>query len=171
MSNLNYGQEMDGKFKVKSVSLAPNFYIGNGNTGFMGNLDLVFNKNRHLFKASIMVASEIDVCVWGPCYSDNYYSFDLMYGREFFVKKGIAIDVFAGVGYLLFETSNPDLRGYMTKKTIGFPIQARLRFRDGKTFNLGLQLHSNVNSASSLFAIGPFFQWNFHTSKQTDSID
>lgn len=173
LSSFHYGQEPDGKFELHSVSLAPNFYASNSSTGFMGNLDLTFNKNRHLFKASVMAAAEIDICFWGPCYTDNYYSYDLMYGREFIGKKGVALDVFAGVGYFHFKTSNPDPnnRGYMSKKTIGFPIQTRLRFRDGEIFNLGLQLHFNVNNASNIFAIGPFFQWNFNPRQQDGSIN
>ncbi len=164
---LSFGQEDQDQLTFHSISLSSNFYAGNSTTGFMGNIDLAFRKKEHIFKINAMSAAEIDICVWGPCYTDSYYSFDLMYGREFFKKQLLAVDLFAGVGYLNFQTSNPDPnnRGYLTKSTIGFPLQARFRFRDGKVFNLGLQIHGNINSAKSIIAFGPFFQWNFHISK------
>lgn len=162
-SILSFGQDGESKLKFHSISISPNFYVGNGNTGFMGNLDVALMMKEHIFKASLMSASEIDVCVWGPCYNDQYYSFDLMYGMELLKKRGMAVDLFAGVGYFHFKTRNPELRGYIKKQTIGFPLQGRFRFRDGKMFNLGIQLHANVNTSSSIIAIGPFFQWTFNS--------
>ena len=157
-------QEESPKLKLHSASISPNFYAGNGNTGFLVNADLALSLGNHLFKASALAASEVDICVLGPCYSDNYYSFDLMYGQEFKVGERTAIDLFAGAGYLKFKTRNPnrDERGYVEYNTIGFPLQGRLRFRDGKTFNVGIQMHANINLESSIIAFGPFFQWNFH---------
>ncbi len=113
-----------------------------------------------------MAASEIDICIWGPCNTDNYYSYNLMYGREFLVENRIGIDVFAGVGFFKFQTYDSGRRENVTKNTVGIPVQSRIRFRNGKIFNVGLQVHFNVNSASSIFAIGPFFQWNFHSNKK-----
>lgn len=164
---LSSGQDENDKLKVHSVSLSPNLYAGNSATGFLSNLDLTLSMNKNIFKASVMGGTEVEICYFGSCYNDGYYSFDLMYGREFFKKQRLAIDVFAGVGYFNFQTSNPDPehRGYLTKETIGFPVQARFRFKDGKVFNIGLQIHANINSVSSIIAIGPFFQWNFHPNK------
>jgi hypothetical protein len=163
----HFGQEDVQKLKFHSMSLSPNFYSGNGNTGFMGNADLAVSLGNHIFKASAMAAAEIDICVWGTCYTDSYYSYDLMYGQKFMAGKTIAIDLFAGAGFLHFETRNPDSRqkGYISEKTIGFPLQGRVRFRHGKVFNIGVQFHGNINSASSIIAVGPFFQWNFHPEK------
>lgn len=163
----HFGQEEGQTLKFHSASLSPNFYSGNNATGFMGNLDLAFKIDEHILKASVMAAAEVDI--W-TSYKDNYYSYDLMYGREFMAARSIAIDLFGGVGYLHFKTRNPDTRqkGYVDEKTIGFPLQGRVRFRHGKVFNMGIQIHANVNSASSIIAVGPFFQWNFHPSKSKD---
>lgn len=124
--------------------------------------------NQHIFKAGVLGAGELQVCFWGECYNDQYSSFDLMYGRKFFNHRVVAIDVFAGVSYFNFKTRNPEPResGYETKNTIGFPIQGRIRFLDGKAFNLGLQLHANINTASSIISAGPFFQWTFKPVKK-----
>ncbi len=160
----HFGQENQQRFKFHSTSLSPNFYSGNNATGFMVNLDLAFAIDGHILKASVMAAAEVDI--W-TSYQDNYYSYDFMYGREFMAGRSIAIDLFGGVGYLHFKTRNPDTRqkGYVDEKTLGFPLQGRLRFRHGKVFNLGVQIHSNVNGASSIIAVGPFFQWSFHPEK------
>ena len=164
---LHVAQEESPRLKIHSASISPNFYAGNGNTGFLGNADVSFSFGKHLLKASALAASEVDVCILGPCYNDNYYSFDLMYGQEFKLGETTAIDLFAGAGYFKFQTRNPnrDERGYVRYNTIGFPLQGRLRFRDGKTFNVGIQIHANINTESSIFAIGPFFQWNFHPTR------
>ncbi len=162
------GQEVESKLKFHSISIAPNLYAANSNTGFMGNLDLAASIKEHIFKLSTMAASEVDICVWGPCLNDEIYSFDVMYGREFLKDRKLAIDLFAGVGYFNLKTQNREANqsGYISKKTIGFPVQARLRLREGKEFNLGLQLHGNINAESSLVAIGPFFQWTFNPVKK-----
>lgn len=172
-STLQYAQESGNNFKVHSISLAPNFYAGNSSSGFLVSADLVLNKDLHLFKVSAMAASEVDVCVMGPCYSDEYRSYSLMYGREFLPNKSIGIDLFAGAGYFHFKTNDrtPRARGYKSENTVGFPLQGRVRFRNGKAFNLGIQMHANINSASSLFAIGPFFQWNFHPKNRISSLE
>lgn len=173
-SNLQYAQESDSNFKVHSVSLAPNYYTGNSSNGFLANADLVFSQNNlNLFKVSVMGASESSVCVMGPCRTDEYQSYSLMYGREFLSDKGVGLDLFAGAGYFQYKTKNqePYERGYKKENTIGFPIQGRVRFRNGKAFNLGVQLHANINSASSIFAIGPFFQWNFHPKNKIKSVN
>lgn len=164
VSFLSFGQENQEKLKFHSNSFALNFYSGNNATGFMVNLDAAVKKGPHIFKAFAMTAAELEVL---SSYNDNYYSFDLLYGREFSQNQGIAFDLFAGIGYYHFKTRNPDVdkRGYLSKKTIGFPLQGRLRFRDGKIFNLGIQFHANINNASSIISFGPFFQWNFERNK------
>lgn len=138
----------------------------------MGNLDVAVSLKEHIFRLSSMAASEVDVCVWGPCLNDEIYSFDVMYGREFLKDSRLAIDLFAGVGCFNLKTQNhePSQSGYLTKNTIGFPVQVRLRFREGKKFNLGLQLHGNINAESSMIAIGPFFQWTFNPVKKRNVI-
>lgn len=155
-------------FRFKSNSIATNYYSGNGKSGFLAGLDLSFQKVDHIFKVSAMAAAEVDICL-GECLQDNVYSFDALYGRELPIGRSMALDIFAGVGYFHLKTANPDTRqhNYVSEKTVGFPLQGRFRFRRGKIFNMGLQLHANINGASSIIAIGPFFQWNFHPDRNS----
>jgi hypothetical protein len=153
-----YSQTSSEKFKFHSVSASPNLGIVKGSTTLGGEADIVFSKGKHLFKLVAAVGSEAESC-FGLCRSVSFTTYDLMYGREFGKLESISFDVFAGVGYFYVRYPDPNNSDYRKENTIGFPVQARLRFMAAKKFNLGIHMGGNINGTSSLIAFGPFFQW------------
>ncbi|HBK71708.1 MAG TPA: hypothetical protein DDZ39_08670 [Flavobacteriaceae bacterium] len=78
----------------------------------------------------------------------------MLYGKEIPIKNWLAIDLFAGLGYFKFNYNQGSSTKEYKKDTMGFPLQSRIKFKTGKTFSLGLQLHSNINSATTIYQPG-----------------
>lgn len=174
-----FAQTEGNKFQFYSISIAPGIYfdfernnmkvtgpsgsvaINNSNGGGLsGSIDLAFKKGEHRFKIFVMSASEVSL--FGDL-DDSYVEYDILYGRELFLTNWFYIDFYVGVGYYRYN-----IKVYLdqritriTKEAIGFPLQSRIRFQLGDVFGLGIQLHTNLNSASIIYHTGIFFQWKF----------
>ena len=154
-----YGQESTEKLKIHSVSIALNLYVAN-NLGLNGSADVTFRLSKKLFKTAVAAGGEIPTCAIGPCRSDSFSSYDLLYGREFRTSNLLSFDVFAGIGYFRYKSPLPSSQDYLTEETVGVPLQTRVRIMISQKLDMGIQLHGNLNSAQNLFSFGPFFQWN-----------
>jgi hypothetical protein len=128
-------------FKFHSVSLSPNLVFVKGKTGLVGELDIVFSKNKHLFKLALTGGGEVDVCVLGPCRTVSFASYDFLYGREFKTADWFSIDVFAGVGYFYLKSPDPDSTDYIKEYTVGIPLQTRFRFLASNKINVGVHIY------------------------------
>ncbi len=155
--------QSDGKkeqFIFKSFSFSPGVYSNNSNTGIAlsGDINYAYNKNIYTFSA---IAGGV-VCgdFFGSCRSENFEQLNILYGRELMLTKKIVIDVHAGLGYFSYKSSSTIGTESGRSTTVGFPLTAKLRFKTGNRFSIGLQLHANVNSVSTIYTAGVLFQWN-----------
>ena len=142
-----------------SISFSPlNIYFGERDSGFGMNLDVSFNKGNHIFKIYAGGASEFGINIGGESINDSFAEYNILYGRELKIKEWLGIDFFAGVGYFNFKYNGGSSTEYK-KAVIGFPLQSKIRFNTGRIFSLGVQLHSNINSATTIYQPGIFLQW------------
>ena len=157
---INGSAQNDNKgIEFHSISFSPlSLYTSDRDGGFGMNLDLAINSGNHIFKIYAGGASEVAVDFGDGSINDSFGEYNLLYGREFKVKERVGIDLFAGVGYFNF-TYDGGSPTENKEAVIGFPLQAKIRFNAGRIFSLGLQLHSNLNSATTIFQPGIFLQW------------
>lgn len=117
--------------------------------------------NKQHFKLYIATGSEFAISFYGESIVDNFFEIDLLYGKEIKIAKALHIDLFAGLGYFVFDYNNGSSTNHYKKNTIGYPIHVRFRYNTGVQFSLGLQFHNNINSATTISQPGIFLQWNF----------
>ena len=142
-----------------SISFSPlNVYFSDRDSGFGMNLDVSFNTGQHIFKVYAGGASEFGINLGGESINDSFAEYNILYGRELKIKKWFGIDFFAGVGSFNF-TYDKGSSTESKNNVIGFPLQSKIRFNTGRIFSLGVQLHSNINSATTIYQPGIFLQW------------
>ncbi len=153
-----YAQDDDNGIEFHSVSLSPlSVYFSNRDGGVGLNLDVAFNKGKHIFKVYAGGAIAASDIVLGDNKNDQFLEFNLMYGRALNLTNWFGIDLYAGVGYFDFYYDKGSSVEYNVG-TIGFPLQSRIRFNTGRFFSLGVQFHSNINSATTIHLPGIFVQ-------------
>jgi hypothetical protein len=142
------------EFKSFSFSAFPLdlFFNENGNGASM-TLDISLNSNKDIFTFLATGGSEISVLGGGG--NTSFEQLNLMYGREMNLAKNIFIDLHAGVGYVSYKFRDN------RNTTIGVPLMAKLRFKTGERFSIGLRLLENINSSSNVLSTGILFQWNY----------
>ncbi len=166
ISNI-YSQEDHDKFRVNSFSLSMSIPRSNKiSLGLGGNIDLTFSKGNHLFKLMTGGASELSFALFGnKSPRDSFEEYNIMYGRAFEVKKWLSFDLFAGLGYANIkynlDTSSGFDDKFTSQKTVGFPLQVKIRFLSNKSISLGLEQNVNINDTSVLSKTGMFLQYNF----------
>ncbi|CAL2056420.1 hypothetical protein [Tenacibaculum sp. 190524A05c] len=162
-----FSQDVDDKFRVHSLSLgigAPR--SSKISLGLGANMDLAFSKGKHLFKFMAGGASELSFNLFGnKNIRDSFEEYSIMYGRAFEVKKWLSFDFFGGIGYANIkynlDTSNGFDDEFKSIKTVGFPLQLRIRFITSRLFSIGMEQNVNVNSISTLSRTGGFIQFSF----------
>lgn len=97
--------------------------------------------------------------------NDSFTEVNFLYGRSFLLNQKLFTEVFVGAGYFRFNTygiidSERNRKGDIESKTIGFPIGAKLQFKLGPRYSMGIKLAANINSAESLGTLGLVLQWN-----------
>jgi hypothetical protein len=156
--NIN-AQEKNNGIEVHSISFSPlSIYFANRDGGFGMNIDVSFSKGKHIFKIYAGGASEFTISYGGGKRTDSFGEYNILYGRELKIKKWFGIDLFAGAGYFNFKYNGGSSTEY-NKGVIGFPLHSKIRFNTGRIFSLGLQLHSNINNATTIYQPGIFLQW------------
>lgn len=152
-------QDENKGIEFHSISFSPlNIYFSDRDNGFGMNLDVSFNTGKHIFKIYAGGASEFSINIGGENINDSFAEYNILYGRELEIKKWFGIDFFAGVGFLNFKYDTGSSTEYK-KGVIGFPLQSKIRFNTGRVFSLGVQLHSNINNATTIYQPGIFLQW------------
>lgn len=152
-------QENNKGIEFHNISFSPlSIYFADRDGGLGMNIDVSFNKGKHIFKIYVGGASEFAINYGGGKISDSFGEYNILYGRELKIKKWFGIDLFAGAGYFNFKYNGGSSAEY-NKGVIGFPLQSKIRFNTGQIFSLGLQLHSNINNATIIYQPGIFLQW------------
>ncbi len=170
--NISHSQEEKSWFKFYSISISPlSIYLDNHSGGLSGSMDISFKKDEHIFKLFGFIGSEFAIL---QSSTESFYEFDLLYGRELFLKKWLYIDLYGGLGYFGSTVTTgivpSGLFSYSEYKhdrsgTIGLHLQSKIRFKTGSRFSLGIQFHTNVNSINTIYSLGTFFQWDL-TNKE-----
>ena len=157
----------------------------NGNRSLAISIDTELKYKNHLFKSFLQAGAELNISVFGPSREVSFLETDIMYGRQLYLNNWLDISGFLGLG-AFFESSSIPVRSttsnstsgvgwpgildfssitytYSNNKetTIGFPLQIITRIKTYKKFFIGIQLHSNFNSISSIFGFGINLSWKF----------
>ncbi|HLW32260.1 MAG TPA: hypothetical protein VKX40_08350 [Aequorivita sp.] len=149
------------RFGYRSFSISPmGIYAGN-NSGFALSADVSFDYRKNIFSLGFGGGSEGDFI--GK--NDSFTEVNFLYGRSFPLNEKLFTEVFVGAGYFRFNTygvidSETNRKGDIDNKTIGFPIGAKLQFKLGPRYSMGIKLAANINSAESLGTLGLVLQWN-----------
>ncbi len=156
--SLAYSQETNQTklFRFKSASLTPlEIYFDKSTGGLSFTGDVSYAYQEHIFTLSGTVGSELTF-VGGV--GDGFEQLNLLYGREFTLSKIVFIDVHGGLGYFSFKPGRRDLE---RSTQIGIPLVAKLRFKMGSVFSMGMKLQANINSANNIYTIAALnLQWN-----------
>lgn len=164
---ITYGtaQNENKGIEFHNISFSPlNIYFADRDFGFGQNLDVSFNLDNHIFKlyagrgSEFVINFEGDGVFEGESINNSFGEYNLLYGRELEIKNWFGIDLFAGLGFFHCKYDGNSSREY-TENVIGFPLQSKIRFNTGRTFSLGLQLNTNINSATTIYQAGIFLQW------------
>lgn len=142
------------KLSYHSFSLTPLevFLTDNdGGLAITGELSFSYRKNIFTFSAS----SGETLAFFGK--GDAFQQLNLLYGREFKLKKWFFIDTHAGIG-LFFYNHNHSGGNHISE--IGIPIVTKLRFKTGDKFSIGLKFQANINSFENIYSAGLLLQWN-----------
>ncbi|MDX5586645.1 MAG: hypothetical protein QNK20_17290, partial [Aureibaculum sp.] len=163
---IGYSQEPNLKLKYHSFSLTPlSIYFDDDSGGFSFNADLGFKKGKHIIKLFGLVASEFSIF---DSKTEEFYEFDVLYGRELLAENWLYFDFFGGLGYfkrtVTTDSVSSGLLSYSEYKydreyTIGFHLQTKIRFQTGRRFSLGIQFYSNINKINPIYGSGIFLQW------------
>lgn len=161
MSTIIYGQEgkSSGGLQYDYFSITPVeiFFWKDGAGCAAISSNLGFSLNEHLFSLNASTGSEIVIIFGTP---STFYQINLLYGRAFKLSEVVYIDTHAGAGIFGFNDHRD------TKLTrIGIPLIAKLRFKTGDRFSLGLKFQANINSIQNSMAVGIVLQWNSIHSK------
>lgn len=149
------------KFAYRSFSFSPLGIYAGGNSGPAFSGDVSFDYGKNIFILEIGAGTEGNII--GN--SDAFTELNLLYGRSFPLSEKIFTEVFAGAGYFHFNTygvidSETGKRGEIDKKTIGFPIGAKLQFKLGPRYSMGVKVGANINSVETVGMAGLILQWN-----------
>lgn len=157
-----------------SIAFSPlSFYSSNRDGGVALDIELGFNYGLNVVKLYAGSGSEFTVSVFGASITDSYTEVSVLYGRELKAGEFFFVDLFAGIGYFAFTydggaiptntfnyyTNSFNTIGEYKKTVIGIPLDLKFRFQTGRLFSLGLQIHGNINSATSIVQPGLFLQW------------
>lgn len=152
-------QEVDKGWQFHGISFAPfNLYYTNRSGGFAMNLDLSVNSGSNIVKIYGGSGMEFRLKLFGESVYDSFTEIDVLYGREIKVKEWMCVDAFVGAGYFKFNYDN-NAPNECDETLIGFPLQNKIRFNVGKVLSFGLQLHANINRATSIYQPGLFVQY------------
>lgn len=147
-------------FAYRSFSIAPlGIYIG-PNAGVTISGDVSFDYGKNIFSLGLGTGTEAKFV--GN--SNDFTELNLFYGRSFKLSEKSFVDVFAGTGYFYYHSYNtiPETgrKGYINQNTIGFPIGAKLQFKLGARYSMGIKAQANLNSIESIGSLGLALQWN-----------
>ncbi|QCX38095.1 hypothetical protein FF125_06505 [Aureibaculum algae] len=154
-------------FHLNSMAISPGIYFDNSTSGLVINGELSFAYKSNLFTFSATTGSEVNFFD----NHDNFYSLNLLYGREFSMGRKFIIDAHAGIGYFSFKSTRYHWEGDESilidspRNTIGLPVSARVRYKFNDLISLGLKFEENFNSVNSVFNTGIIVQWNFKKRK------
>ena len=175
-------QEQENRLTYRSFSITPvSVFRSNFGSGFTGGLftaDLTFQKNKHLFSAAASLGSELNI-LGG---SSSFSQYDLKYGRSFKLNRVMHVELHAGLGYFKFRNNSGGFffsysqagfqkieiedSGGFNNPRLTFPVVAKLNFRTGPRFSLGLQATYSINSLVTIYSLGIVLQWNKRISKE-----
>lgn len=160
---LLWGQENESsklRFHHASVTVGGGFiqdYENTFNVGLAAGVAI----QQHIIKASLFSGTEIDL--FSGSSAGDYLEYNLHYGREFQIESWMYIDGYVGVGYFGLRVPTSDGSGNTEfDSTIGFPVEATLRFPIAHWFSIGAQLHHNFNSVAMATGLGIEFQFRFN---------
>ncbi|MBT8274217.1 MAG: hypothetical protein KJO77_10445 [Bacteroidia bacterium] len=154
ISMLSYGQEEKSSTRLEyeyfSITPVEVYYMKNiGGVALTSTLG--FTINEHLISLNASTGGEF--VILGT--SSTFYQVNLVYGREFKLSPVVHIDVHAGGGIFGFNDHRE-----LKLRRFGLPLIAKLRFKTGERFSLGLKFQANINSFKNLLATGIVLQWN-----------
>lgn len=154
-------KEDSQKLAYRSFSISPLGIYAGGNTGVYISGDINFDYGKNIFGLGVGAGTEGNLL--GS--NDDVYEINLLYGRSFSLNGKIFTDFFVGAGYFHFNTygiidTKTRKRGEIDDSTIGFPIGAKLQFRLGPRYSMGIKVGANINSLESIGTLGLVLQWN-----------
>jgi len=141
------------KLSFHSFSITPIEVFFNefsGGVAITGDLSYAVNKNIFTFSAT--TGSEI--AFFGR--ATSYNQLNILYGREFKLKKWLFVDTHAGIG-LFFRNDSRNTKLI----PIGIPLVTKLRFKTGDKFSIGFKFQANINSIDNIYSVGLLLQWNY----------
>lgn len=184
-----HSQEPDNSLRFYSISFSPlNAYTSSSSEGIALSLDLNLKKGNTLIKVFALTGSESDISGFAESdISENFYEMDILLGNEIEAKSWLYIDYFAGLGLKDLITNTPEkIPGsghpagsgifsytqyeYRDNKShnvkLALALQSNLRFKTGKRFSLGLQLHTNITTSNTMISYGLLFRWKLGSASR-----
>ena len=157
-------QEKAGeRFSYRSFSISPlGGYFGS-NSGMFFNADVSFDYGGNIFSLEIGDGSETGVGIFG--HNDHFREVNFLYERSFTLNEIVFAEVFLGAGYFQFNTYGVidpinGKKGEIERDTVGFPIGAKVQFRLGPRYSMGVKFGGNINSVETVGIVGLVLQWN-----------
>ncbi|MFD2726848.1 hypothetical protein [Hyunsoonleella rubra] len=153
------------KLKFKSWSIVPLEIYGiqegkdlfENDGGIALSADLSVSLNNNVF--SFLVSLGQEFVIWGDG-GDSFSQINLLYGREFEIKKWLFIETHAGGGLLIYKVDE-QLNNYDSKfNELVLPLVAKIRFQTGRKFSIGLKMQYNLGSFNTIYSGGLLLQFN-----------
>ena len=142
-----------------SFSISPLGIYAGSNNGVAVSADVSFDYGTNIFVLALGSGSEGNFV--GK--SDDFIEVNLLYGRSLKVSENLFSELLIGAGYFHFNTNRyideTGKRGAIGESTIGFPIVAKLQFKLGQRYSMGVKIGANVNSVETVGLAGLVLQW------------
>lgn len=155
-----FSQEQNSsQFYLKSVSAGIGVTGGEETSGGIGfNADVTAALNKNLFSLALATGTEIDLFEAHR----NFFSADLLYGREFSVTKIFKIEAHAGLGIFSENYKNGDTNfREVNESMLGIPLRLKFLFAVTPKFSMGVNPNVNFNSIETMYSGNLVFQYNF----------
>ena len=152
---ITFGQNTNqkSKFIFHSFSITPlEIFISKYSGGAAISGDLSYSANKNIFTFSATTGA--DIAFYGR--TTSYNQLNILYGREFSLTKWLFVDTHAGIGLFIRNDHHNT-----TLTEAGIPLVAKLRFKTGDKFSIGLKFQANINSIENIYSAGILLQWNY----------
>jgi hypothetical protein len=129
----------------------------NKGVGLSYSAALSVYKNRNFVKLNYVDRTQISIFC-----PDAFKEINLLYGKEIPITDWFAVDIFGGVGLLIYEHDKYggniacEDQTYYKEKVVGFPFQFNFRYNPFSRFSMGLQLNTNFNKITSIYDAAVF---------------
>jgi hypothetical protein len=145
-------------FHFHSITITPiGAYINDRHGGALGNISIGVAYKKNIVKAYLEGGGEVNLFGSG----ESILEFGGLYGKEFDMSRKLSLDVFAGIGYTIYNFPSTFPAIIEDTESYAIPFEVSLRWKLAKVFQTGFRLKASYNEIAPYINPGFFMQFRF----------